>query len=52
MGLRERIKTLTTGEGTEFKRKFAEQTHTITLFAEQAVWYKEKLERLTRENEG
>lgn len=41
---------MTTG-GTELKKKFATQTHTITLLLEKGDWYEKKLESPTQENE-
>ena len=43
--------TLTTGEGSELEKKLAEQTHAVTVFAEQAVQMKEMLQVAERKAE-
>lgn len=36
---------------TEPEKKFAHQTYHVVILTEQVVWFKENLEKLTRENE-
>jgi len=50
-GLRERLTTLTTGEGSELARKLAEEAHAVTIFAEQAVQMGERLQVTERKAE-